>query len=218
MRTHTHNDARVLTALSALLLAEGPSPLPPAAARVAQLALRHGGLGLRSAALHADAAYWASGAAVVRVRDAPLVNSLVQTLAVSSSARLCKTLRRPPMPLLRLALRFRGGLTCLGIALHLLRTMPTLMTPMSYIGAGNAVLLASSMIVPRPSTAAPSGLRSLHSSTHSPALSPAHRPPCRPRARPRLCALPGPAYPSLAAPSASCFCTMPVWASARCCG
>ena len=79
---HAH-DARVLTVLSALLLAEGPSPLPPAAARVAQLALRHGGLGLRSAALHAPAAYWASWAdavAVLRVRDAPLVNSLVQAL------------------------------------------------------------------------------------------------------------------------------------------
>ena len=79
---HAH-DARVLTVLSALLLAEGPSPLPPAAARVAQLALRHGGLGLRSAALHAPAAYWASWAdavAVLHVRDAPLVNSLVQAL------------------------------------------------------------------------------------------------------------------------------------------
>ena len=79
---HGH-DARVLTVLSALLLAEGPSPLPPAAARVAKLALRHGGLGLRSAALHAPAAYWASWAdavAVLRVRDAPLVNSLVQAL------------------------------------------------------------------------------------------------------------------------------------------
>ena len=45
-RTH---DARVLTALSALLLAERPALLPPAAARVAQLALRRGGVG----ALHA---------------------------------------------------------------------------------------------------------------------------------------------------------------------
>ena len=79
---HAH-DACVLTALSALLLAEGPSPLPPAAPRVAQLALRHCGLGLRSAALHAPAAYWASWAdavAVLRVRNAPLVNSLVRAL------------------------------------------------------------------------------------------------------------------------------------------
>lgn len=100
------------------------------------------------------------------------------------------------MPLLRLALRFRGGLTCPGIALHPLRTMPTLMTPMSRIGAGNALLLASSTIVPRPSTAAPSGLQSSHSSTHSPALSP---PGCS------LFALSAQSSPSTQLSSGSCF-------------
>ena len=100
------------------------------------------------------------------------------------------------MPLLRLALRFRGGLTCPGIALHPLRTMPTLMTPMSRIGAGNALLLASSTIVPRPSTAAPSGLLSSHSSTHSPALSP---PGCS------LFALSAQSSPSTQLSSGSCF-------------
>ncbi|OLP73342.1 hypothetical protein AK812_SmicGene47449 [Symbiodinium microadriaticum] len=55
--------------------------------------------------------------------------------------------------------------------------MPTLMIRMSRIGVGNALRLASAMIVPRPSTAVLSGLRSSPSSTHSPALSP---PGCSP--------------------------------------
>ena len=100
------------------------------------------------------------------------------------------------MPLVRLALRFRGGLTCPGNALHPPRTMPTLMIPMSRIGAGSALLLASSTIVPRPSTAAPSGLQSSHSSTHSPALSP---PGCS------LFALSAQSSPSTQLSSGSCF-------------
>ena len=77
------HDARVLSALSGLLLADGSAPLPPAATRVAQLALRDGGLGLRSAALHAPAAFWASWAdavPILRSRDAPLAESLVHAL------------------------------------------------------------------------------------------------------------------------------------------
>ena len=77
------HDAAVLDTLSALLCAEEPSSLPPAASRVAQLALRHGGLGLRSAALHAPAAFWASWAdafAVLSVREAPLLQGLAQAL------------------------------------------------------------------------------------------------------------------------------------------
>ena len=49
--------------------------------RVAQLALRHGGLGLCSAALHAPAAFWASWAdafTVLSVRDAPFLQGLAQ--------------------------------------------------------------------------------------------------------------------------------------------
>ena len=42
--------------------------------------------------------------------------------------------------LAEVALRFRGGLTCPGIAPHPRRTMPTLMTRMSRIGAGNALV------------------------------------------------------------------------------
>ncbi|CAE7227828.1 unnamed protein product [Symbiodinium sp. KB8] len=68
-------------------------------------------------------------------------------------------------------------LTSPGIAPHPRRTMPTLMIRMSRIGVGNALRLASAMIVPRPSTAVLSGLRSSPSSTHSPALSP---PGCSP--------------------------------------
>ena len=80
---------------------------------------------MRSAALHAPAAYWASWAdavAVLRVRDAPLVNSLVQALDNRS------VLEWSPMQDLAQAsdafaeaLRFRGGLTeltCPGIARH----------------------------------------------------------------------------------------------------
>ena len=51
------HDAAVLDTLSALFCAEERSSLPPAASRVAQLVLRHGGLGLRSAALHAPAVF-----------------------------------------------------------------------------------------------------------------------------------------------------------------
>ena len=42
--------------------------VPPVATRVAQLALRDGGLGLRSAALHAPAAFWATWADSVQSR------------------------------------------------------------------------------------------------------------------------------------------------------
>ena len=52
------HDAAVLDTLGALLCAEERSSLPPAASRVAQLALRHGGLGLRSAALHAPTLFF----------------------------------------------------------------------------------------------------------------------------------------------------------------
>ena len=72
-------DAAVLDTLSAVLCAEEPSSLPPAASRVAQLALRHGGLGLRSAALHAPAAFWASWAdafTFLSVREAPFLQGL----------------------------------------------------------------------------------------------------------------------------------------------
>ena len=72
------HDALVVTTL---LLAEGSSPLPPAAARVAQLALRDGGLGRRSSAFHAPAVFWADALTVLRVWDAPLVSSLVVTNA-----------------------------------------------------------------------------------------------------------------------------------------
>ena len=77
------HDAAVLDTLSALRCAEERSSLPPAASRVAQLALRHGGLGLRSAALHAPAAFWASWAdafTVLSVRDAPFLQGLARAL------------------------------------------------------------------------------------------------------------------------------------------
>ena len=77
--TRVAYDAAVLDTLSAVLCAEEPSSLPPAASRVAQLALRRGGLGLRSAALHAPAAFWASWAdafTFLSVREAPFLQGL----------------------------------------------------------------------------------------------------------------------------------------------
>ena len=56
------HDAAVLCCLDALLHADTASGLPALAAARAQLALRFGGLGLRSAERHAVAAYWASWA------------------------------------------------------------------------------------------------------------------------------------------------------------
>ena len=55
----------------------------------AQLALRHGGLGLRSAARHAPAAYWSSSADVLPViasRDPAFARALVDTLEGGSPA------------------------------------------------------------------------------------------------------------------------------------
>ena len=73
----------MLTAQSTLLLAEGFSPCRRPQRVVAQLALRAGGLGFRSAALHAAAAFWASWTDVVpvlRARDVQLANTLVPAL------------------------------------------------------------------------------------------------------------------------------------------
>ena len=73
------HDAAVFDTFSAVLCAEKRSSLPLAASRVAQLALRHGGRGLRSAALHTQAAFWASWAdalTVLSVRKAPFLQGL----------------------------------------------------------------------------------------------------------------------------------------------
>ena len=66
-----------------------PRGLPLLAAARAQLALRHGGLGLRSAARHAPAAYWSSWADVLPViacRDPAFARALVDTLEGGSPA------------------------------------------------------------------------------------------------------------------------------------
>ena len=78
------HDTAVLRFLSALLSADAASDLPPPAQTRAQLALRHGGLGLRSATRHAPAAYWASWADALRAvsrRDAPFARNIVGSLA-----------------------------------------------------------------------------------------------------------------------------------------
>ena len=78
------HDTAVLRCLSALLSADAASGLLPPAQTRAQLALRHGGLGLRSATRHAPAAYWASWADALRAvsrRDAPFARNIVGSLA-----------------------------------------------------------------------------------------------------------------------------------------
>ena len=78
------HDTAVLRCLSALLSADAASDLPPQAQTRAQLVLRHGGLGLRSATRHAPAAYWASWADALRAvsrRDAPFARNIVGSLA-----------------------------------------------------------------------------------------------------------------------------------------
>ena len=83
-----HDDA-VLACLDTLLSVGAPSGLPLLATARAQLALRHGGLGLRSAAQHAPAAYWSSWADVLPViasRDPAFARALVDTLEGGSPA------------------------------------------------------------------------------------------------------------------------------------
>ena len=84
-----HDDA-VLACLDTLLSCGAPSRLPLLATARAQLALRHGGLGLRSAARHAPAAYWSSCWAdvlpVIASRDPAFARALVDTLEGGSPA------------------------------------------------------------------------------------------------------------------------------------
>ena len=83
-----HDDA-VLAFLDTLLSAGAPSGLPLLATARAQLELRHGGLGLRSAARHAPAAYWSSWADVLPViasRGPAFARAFVDTLEGGSPA------------------------------------------------------------------------------------------------------------------------------------
>ena len=76
----------------------GMTPLPDLVARRAHLALKHGGLGLRSAAAHAPAAYFASGASsmpAVASRDLTLCESWLRHLeANADDVRCFATLQR----------------------------------------------------------------------------------------------------------------------------
>ena len=79
------SDQAVQQCLYSLLNADNSGHLPQQAACLAQIALRHGGLGLRSAQLHAPAAFWASWAdalPAVHRRDPELAAILSQQLAV----------------------------------------------------------------------------------------------------------------------------------------
>ena len=73
------HDAAVLCCVDALLHADTASGLPALAAARAQLALRFGGFGLRSAEHHAVAAYWAFWAALAR-RDRAFAQALARSL------------------------------------------------------------------------------------------------------------------------------------------
>ena len=79
------SDQAVQQCLYSLLNADNSGHLPQQAACLAQIALRHGGLGLRSAQLHAPAVFWASWAdalPAVHRRDPELAAILSQQLAV----------------------------------------------------------------------------------------------------------------------------------------
>ena len=77
------HDAAVQRCFSAMLFGEDGGALPDTASRQSQLAFRHGGLGLRSARLHAPAAFWASWAdslSAIQRRDPDLAQHIVRQL------------------------------------------------------------------------------------------------------------------------------------------
>ena len=81
------HDAAVLRCLDSLLFADAAEGLPGQVAARVQLALRHGGLGLRSAARHAPAAFWASWADTLPAllkRDRPFALRLAEGLEAGS--------------------------------------------------------------------------------------------------------------------------------------
>ena len=72
---------------TSLLFADAAEGLPGQVAARVQLALRHGGLGLRSAARHAPAAFWASWADTLPAllkRDRPFALRLAEGLEAGS--------------------------------------------------------------------------------------------------------------------------------------
>ena len=82
------HDAMVSSCLDTILSADAAVGLPDLAVARAQLPLRHGGLGLRSAARHAPAAYWASWADAIRPvlhRDRDFATTLVAALQSGES-------------------------------------------------------------------------------------------------------------------------------------
>ena len=82
------HDAAVLSCLDALLFADAAAGLPPTAALRAQLALRHGGLGLRSAVRHAPAAFWASWADSIKaiaLRSRSFAQALTDSLRTDAA-------------------------------------------------------------------------------------------------------------------------------------
>ena len=95
------HDRAISSCLAALLHADLHDGLPALAVARAQLALRHGGLGLRSAARHGTAAYWASWADSLRAIAARAPGFADRLLLVFDSQgpfRQPWTLRRLPVP------------------------------------------------------------------------------------------------------------------------
>ena len=91
-------DAAVLACLDALLHVNEAVGLPALAASRAQLALRHGGLGLRSAERHAVPAYWASWVDALPAlsrRDPEFSRALTMSVGGVRSPTACR-LREAP--------------------------------------------------------------------------------------------------------------------------
>ena len=109
------HDGAVLRCLSALLFADEASQLPEPAQARAQLALRHGGLGLRSATRHAPAAYWASWAdalhAIAR-RDPGFARESRMSRLTGHSRRPCNQREMPDTRSLPLASSPLPGRSC----------------------------------------------------------------------------------------------------------
>ena len=77
------HDAAVHTCFSAMLFGEDGGARPDTASRQSQLVFRHGRLGLRSARLHAPAAFWSSWAdslSAIQRRDPDLAQHIVRQL------------------------------------------------------------------------------------------------------------------------------------------
>ena len=92
------HDGAALRCLAALLFADEASHLPEPAQAHAQLALRHGGLGLRSATRHAPAAYWADALRATARRDTDFAHEVAGSFASDRPLPLARQSECRPSP------------------------------------------------------------------------------------------------------------------------